>query len=212
MHIRSQTPQELVVEDSMVWLSYILAALGLINIFFSISQNKMNGLLTASFFLFCAMMFDRRMTFTFDAMQRVVRWRGKKFFKVESGTIPFDDITDIGTEATPGSESGTCFRLTIITREGSVPMAYSYSSRTDAYASLRQQILDFIHPGSYMPSPSPGILSSGIPADLEPSIRSLLAQGRKIDAVELLRSTQHIGLTDAMSRINALGQTTSTEV
>lgn len=63
-----------------------------------------------------------------------------------------------------------------------------------------------------LPTPRPEILSSGIPADLEPSIRSLLAQGRKIDAVELLRSAQHIGLTDAMSRIKALDQSMKAEV
>ncbi len=91
-------------------------------------------------------------------------------------------------------------------------MAYTYTGRLDEYAPLRQQILDFIKPGSYMPSPSQGILSSGIPADLEPSIRSLLAQGRKIDAAELLRSTQQIDLTDAMSRIKALDQSKKAEV
>ncbi len=134
-----------------------------------------------------------------------------KHFKVESGTIPFDDISDIETDSWD-SDSGPCFRLTILTAEGSIPMAYTYTGRMDAYAPLRQQILDFIKPGSYMPSPPRGILSSGIPADLEASIRSLLAQGRKIDAVTLLRSTQHIGLTDAMNRIEALDQTTKARV
>jgi hypothetical protein len=206
MRVKSQTPQELVVEDSSLWFSYLCAGSALFIIYFSIREDKINGLLTASFFLFSAIVAASRTTFTFDAMQRVVRWRGKKFFKVKSGTIPFDDITDIGTESSD-SDGGTCYRLTILTREGCVPMAYGYSGSADAYAALRQQILDFVRPGSYTPSPPPGILSSGIPADLEPSIRSLLAQGRKIDAVTLLRSTQHIGLTDAMSRIEALRQT-----
>jgi hypothetical protein len=204
VHITSQTPQELVVEDSSVWIAYVCAASAVIIFFFSIAHNKINTLLGASIFLLFAVIADRRMTFTFDAMQRVVRWRGEKHFKVESGTIQFDDITDIGTEAWD-SDGGTCFRLSILTKDGSTPMAYSYGGRTDAYAPLRQPILEFIKPGSYVPSP-PGILSSGIPAELESSIRSLLAQGRKIDAVELLRSTQHIGLTDAMSRIEAFDQ------
>jgi hypothetical protein len=211
MRITSQTPQELIVQDGSVWVSYICAASALVIIFFSIAENKINGLLTASFFLLCAIIADRRTTFTFDAMQRVVRWRGKKFLKVESGMIPFDDITDIGTEASD-SDGVTCYRLTILTRDGVFPMAYAYTGRADAYAALRKQILDFIRPGSYTSSPPPGILSSGIPADLEPSIRSLLAQGRKIDAVALLRSTQRIDLTDAMSRIEALDQTTKTSI
>jgi hypothetical protein len=211
MRITSQTPRELVVQDSGTWLAYILTASALVVIFASIAHNKINGLLSTSLFLLFAMIADRRMTFTFDATQRVVRWRGEKHFKVESCTIPFDDISDIGTDSWD-SDSGPCFRLTILTRECSIPMADTYTGRMDAYAPLRQQILDFIKPGSYMPSPPPGILSSGIPADLEASIRSLLAQGRKIDAVTLLRSTQHIGLTDAMSRIEALDQTTKARV
>jgi hypothetical protein len=211
MRITSQTPQELVVEDNSVWLAYVCAASAVVIICFSMAQNKINGVLGASLFLLFAMIADRRMTVTFDAVQRVVRWRGEKHFKVESGTIPFDDITDIGTEAW-NSDAGTRFRLAILTSEGSMPLAYTYTSRLDEYAPLRQQILDFIKPGSYMPSLPPGILSSGIPADLEPSIRSLLAQGRKIDAVTLLRSTQHIDLTDAMSRIEALDQTTKTSI
>lgn len=212
MRITIQTPQELVVQDSSVWLSWVLAACALVVIFFSIAERKMNGLLTAAFFLLCAMIADRRTTFTLDATQRTVRWKGKKFFKVPSGTIPFDDIADIGTEASSDSDVGASYRFTILTRDGSIPMAFSYTGRTDAYAPLRQQILDFIKPGSYMPSPPSGILSSGIPADLEPSIRSLLAQDRKIDAAALLRSTQHIGLTDAMNRIEALDQTMKAEV
>jgi hypothetical protein len=206
MHVTRQTPHELVVEDNSVWLAYVCAAAALVIIFFSIAHNKINGLLSVSLFLLFAMIADRRMTFTFDAMQRVVRWRGEKHFKVESGTIPFDDITDIGTDSW-NSDAGTCFRLTILTKDGSIPMAYVYTGRADAYAPLRQQILAFIRPGSYTPSPSPGILSRGIPADLEPSIRSLLAQGRKIDAITLLRAAQQISLTEAMSRIEALDQT-----
>jgi hypothetical protein len=69
---------------------------------------------------------------------------------------------------------------------------------------LRRDILDFLKPGSQLPSAEPGVLSGGIPADLEPSIRSLLSQGRKIDAVALLRSTRRIALADAMARVEQI--------
>ncbi len=211
MRITRQTQSELVVEDSSVGLSYICAAAAVVIIFFAIEQNKLKGLFGAAFFLLFAMLAYRRTSFTFDGMQRVVRWKGRKLLKVESGTIPFDEITDIGTEATPASE-GTSYRLTILTRDGSIPMAYTYTGRTDAYAPLRREILDFIRPGSYKPPSESGILSSGVPWDLEPSIRSLLAQGRKIDAIVLLRSTRHIGLTDAMQHVEAIEKTMETEV
>jgi hypothetical protein len=210
MRITSRTPQELVVQDSSMWVSYLCGAAGVMIVFFSISQNKLKGLFSAAFFLLFALLFGRRTTFTFDAMQRIARWKGRKFFKTESGEIPFDDITDIGTEATLSGDNSTSYRLTILTRDGSIPMAYTYTASPDAYASLRQDVLDFIKPGSYTPVSQPGILSSGIPADLEPSIRSLLSQGRKIDAVALLRSTQHIGLADAKERVEQIEETMRT--
>ena len=53
------------------------------------------------------MIAHRGTSFTFDSMQRVVRWRGKKLFKTELGTIRFDDITDIGIEASSAGGEGT---------------------------------------------------------------------------------------------------------
>ena len=159
MYIARQTPQELVVEDNSFWLAYVCAALAVVIIFFSIALNKINCLFGASLFLLLAMIARRRLTFTFDAMQRIVRWRSEKHFKLDTGVILFDNITGIGTEAWD-SDSGTCFRLTILTRESSIPMAYTYTGRLDEYAPMRQQILDFIKPQSYMASPPSGIQKS----------------------------------------------------
>jgi len=204
MHIASQTPQQLVVKDDMRWVSLLMVACTVIIIFFCIAQNKPNGLYGASIFLLVAMVADRKTTFTFDAMQRFVFWSGHKFLKTESGTIPFDDITDIGIEITSGAEEGTSYRLSILTANGSVPMAYAYTGSSNACASPQKNILDFVKPGSPRPSQGTGELSSGIPADLAPSIRSLLQQRRKIDAITLLRENEKIGLTEAVKRVNEM--------
>ncbi|MGH9646207.1 MAG: hypothetical protein ACRD4E_05255, partial [Bryobacteraceae bacterium] len=97
-------------------------------------------------------------TFTFDAGRRIVRWKGRRVFKTESGEIPFDDITDIGTEASrattvPGKRDVPIYRLTSITLRGTIPMAYAYSGQGDRYSALRGQILDFVKPGATMQSP-----------------------------------------------------------
>jgi ribosomal protein L7/L12 len=39
-------------------------------------------------------------------------------------------------------------------------------------------------------------------AELDASIRSLLKQGRKIDAVTLVRTRENLGLTQAVQRVN----------
>jgi hypothetical protein len=202
MKITSHTPAELVVEDSSVWLSYILGTCAAVVMFFSVTQHQPRALFGAALFLLFALIADVRTTFTFDSAQRVVRWKGLKQFRTYSGTIPFDDIDDIGTETSSGSDAST-YRLTIITPNGAVPMAYSYTGRNDAYAPLREQILHFIKPELQQAA---GLTSNGISADLEPSLRSLLEQGRKIDAIKLLQSTQNLGLSDSVKRIDLLEQ------
>jgi hypothetical protein len=92
---------------------------------------------------------DLRKTFTFDATRRIVRWKGRTVLKAESGEIPFDEITDIGTEATTaGNRNVPVYRLTIITPRATIPMAYTYNGQPDRYSTLRRQILDFIKAGS----------------------------------------------------------------
>jgi len=40
----------------------------------------------------------------------------------------------------------------------------------------------------------------------ETSIQSLLKQGRKVDAIELVRASQHIGLTEAVNLVNSIDE------
>jgi len=147
MHIARQTPQELVVVAGTRWVSAICAATALFTFYFVITRREPKGLFLTAIFLLFALLMHLRKTFTFDAMQRIVRWNGRKVFKAESGEIPFDDITDIGTQATQAGDTGVpVYRLTIITSRATIPMAYTHSGHTDRYSTLREQILDFVKP------------------------------------------------------------------
>ena len=154
MRIARQTPQELVIVAGTRWVSAICVAPALITLYFVIVSQEPKGLFLAAFFLLFALIMDLRKTFTFDAMQRTVRWKGRKVFKAESGKIPFDDITDVGTETSSAGDRGIpVYRLTIITARATIPMAYTYNGQPDRYSALREQILDFVKPGSTMQSP-----------------------------------------------------------
>jgi hypothetical protein len=149
MHIARRTAQELVVVSGTRWLSAFCAAAALITSCLNIIQHQPKGyFLVSGFLLLVALIMDLRKTFTFDAMQRRVRWRGRTVLKSESGEIPFDDITDIGTQVTSASSSSGAqvpiYRLTIITPQTTIPMAYTYNGQPDAYSALRGQILDFV--------------------------------------------------------------------
>jgi len=146
MHITRQTPQELVVVSGSRWVSAICAAGALFYTYFAITRHAPKGyLLLTAFFLLFALIMDLRKTFTFDATQRLVRWKGRTVLKAESGEIPFDDITDIGTEVTSaGNRNVPVYRLTVITPRATIPMAYDYDGQPDRYSALRRQILDFL--------------------------------------------------------------------
>jgi hypothetical protein len=201
MHVVRQSPTELVVKDSSVWMAILFAGIA-VALVAGLGFSLPLRLLVPAFFLLCGIVTARATTFTFDAMRRTVQWSGFKPFKTESGTILFDEIDDITVEASSNGNGAIAYRLSLKTRQSTVPMAYAYSGSRDGYAALRLQIFAFIKPG--LEAPAPVAHTDGIPSDLESSIRSMLIQRRKIDAIALLRTREHIGLTEAKKRIDAL--------
>jgi hypothetical protein len=134
--------------------------------YFVITRHEPKGLFLAAFFLLFALIMDLRKTFTFDAGQRIVRWNGRKVFKAEWGEIRFDDITEIGTEASAGERGVPIYRLTIITPRATIPMAYAYSGHGDRYSHsartdprLRQARLNDTVPRAWRVTPQPEIIS-----------------------------------------------------
>ena len=208
MHIQRQTPMELVLQDGSRWLAFVFVPSAVLVASTSIEKHKPIGLLVSAFFLLFAAAFFRHSTFTLDKMQRIARWRRFTVLKNESGSIPFDSIRDIVLDTQAGNNNTATYRLSLVTADGPLPMANMFQGGSiDHYQDLRQQILEFLgiaSAGSVVPSPEPGVLSDGIPSDIEPSLRSLLAQGRTIDAIALLRTRENIGLADAKSRIDSL--------
>lgn len=201
MHIVRQSPTELVVKDSSLWMTILFAGIA-VALVAGVGFSEPVKLLVPALFLLFGTITARATTFTFDAMRRTVQWSGFKPFKAESGTILFDEIEDITVEAAAGGNNRAAYKLSLATKQGPVPMAYGYSSSRDGYAGLRQQILAFFKPG--LQTSRPASHSDGIPSDLESSIRSLLMQGRTIDAITLLRTREPMGLNEAKKRVDAL--------
>ena len=205
MHIARQTPQQMVVVDGSRWISAICAAGAIFAAYRVVSQLYLKGLIMVAVLALFAMIFDLRKTFTFDATQRIVRWKGRTILKAESGEIPFDSITNIDTETTTTSSKGggtiMLYRLAINASGKTIPMAYNYRGVGDGYSNLRRQILEFMRPGSQSAA---ALMGAAAGESLESSLRALLRQGRKMDAVALLRSTMNLDLTDAMKRIDEI--------
>jgi len=200
MHALRKTNQELVFVDSTIWLAILLLGFSIFAAYRSYVQSSRGGFLAVGFLLLFSFLFWRKEIVTFDAGRQQAEWKRRRAFKVASGTVPFSEITGIGMETTTASHGVLTYRLTILTRDEPVPMSDVYSGNQGHYESIRQEILAFLHLDSDQAKSAQGApLVGGI--DDEASVVSLLKQGRRIDAIQLVRSTQKIGLAEATDHV-----------
>jgi hypothetical protein len=152
MRISRQTETELVVEDSGLWITVLLAIASAPLFYAAALPGKHGNVITALFFLICSLAFLRRSKFVFDATQQALRWNRLRFFKSSSGVIPFSEITAVTTESTSGRSSGSrIYRLTVATKHGTIPMTDTYGPGRGTYASVRDSIMTFL--GRELPPP-----------------------------------------------------------
>jgi len=148
MHIARQTPRELVVVSGTRWLSAIVGAAAVGSLYFVVPRREVMGYVVTAFLALFAVIMDLRKTFTFDAMQRVVHWKGRTILKAEAGEVPFDAILDICRQSQPAKNNEPVYRLAIVTAQATVPMAYTYNGQPDAYSTLRTEILSYVRNGT----------------------------------------------------------------
>ncbi|HZP04239.1 MAG TPA: hypothetical protein VFB43_05010 [Terracidiphilus sp.] len=199
MKIVQQTQSELVTADSGLFLSTLFAVIGVPMLIAGALPGKHGLLFGAGFMLLFAAVYLRKTTFVFDRGRGRVFWRKRKLFKVFSGEIPFSDIADIGFDTMPSDKGTTMYRLTVITASSRVPTSDMYGGGRKYYETVRDEIVEFLAASGSPISTAPSNLASD-----ESSLRSLILQGRKIDAIELLRSWEQIDLTEAKQRVDEM--------
>jgi hypothetical protein len=197
MHVTRKTNQELVVIDSSIWISVFLLCAFVPAVYLSVVRGERAGLLAAGFILLCAYLFWRKEVVVFDAGRQQAAWWRRRAFKASSGMVPFSEITGIGMECSTAGNNVLTYRLTILTSGQPVPMSDMYRGDKQGCDSVRAEILQFLHIENDEASSSSGVAH-------ENSIQSLLRQGRKIDAIQLVRISQKIGLTEAVDRVKGI--------
>lgn len=212
MRIVRQTPAELVVRDSSIWISIVCALAAGFVLYFVIAKNEQRGWIAIAVWLLFALAWVRRSTFTFSAALQRIEWKRLRYFRIAGGTIPFSDVQSINIESISSDKGTLIYRLAIATAsQGIVPMADVYSGSGQHYfESLRETIQEFVKPkASGTPKTGFSSASASIPlnpdaartAALNDSIRGLLQQGRKMDAILLVRQSEHLDLTEATFRV-----------
>lgn len=208
MRIVGQTPTQIVVRDSSLWIAIICGA-GFLFVFAMTAQaGNWKGMLGSSLLLVFAIAWIRRSTFTFDAGAQRIRWRRLRFFRMASGEIPFSAVQDILLEDSSSDRPNVMiYRLTIMTAGGKVPMADVYSSGREHFVRLQRSLIAFVR-GQTLAAAGPGAFAdnpeAARAAEVNASIRSLLKQGRNVDAILLVQRTDHLDLTEATFRVNQI--------
>jgi hypothetical protein len=200
MHALRKTNQDLVFVDSTIWLAVLLLGFSVFAGYRSYVQGSRIGFVAAGFLVLCGFLFWRKEIVTFDAGRQQANWIRRRAFASASGSVPFSEITGIGMETTSGSRGELSYRLTILTNDKPVPMSDVYSGNHKHYEGIRQQILTFLHLDAGVAQAGEGVERNG-EVDDEASVVSLLKQGRRIDAIHLVRSSQKIGLAEATDRV-----------
>ncbi|HEX3985548.1 MAG TPA: hypothetical protein VHX13_02970 [Acidobacteriaceae bacterium] len=197
MKIVRQSDSELVLRESTLWISILLALAALPLFYASTLPGNRGDLILAVFFAIGALVWLRKATVIFDAAQRAVRWRRMRFFRSASGTVPFSEIAGIGTETTSGSGGSTLYRLTILTGQQPIPFTDTFGAGRDRWTHIRDTAQRFLRtiPGTSLPAPG---------SDLDASLRSLLLRGRRVEAIRLLQTADHLDLSAATQRVNQL--------
>jgi hypothetical protein len=194
LRIVRQTDTELILRESTLWISLLLALAALPLFYASTLPGKRGNLIVAIFFAAGALVWLRKATVVFDVPRRTVYWRRMRFFRSAAGAVPFSEIAGIGTETSSGSGGSTLYRLTLITGQKPIPFTDTYGGGRDRWAMLRETTQRFLQAHSGNP----------LPAHLDESLRALLRRGRKVEAVRLLESAEHLDLSTATQRVNQL--------
>jgi hypothetical protein len=201
MKITRPNEHELVTVDSTLWLSafFLLASLPMFYVALHSSKSAWWG---AGFFLLSAFLCLQKSTFAFDGVRRSVTWRVLKFGRQRGGELPFDAIRGITIETSRGESGGQTYRLALVTADGPVSLATPYSSGQEQHHAMREELLTFLK-GAGAAVKAQSEYEEPI-QNLQLAVESLLKQGRKIDAIALLRSEQKLSLTEAHTRVTEM--------
>lgn len=199
MHITRKTSTELALVDSSIWVSMFLLCVFVPAVYRTIVRVGRAEFLAAGFLLLCAFLFWRKEVVVFDAGKQQATWWRRRAFKSANGMVPFSQITGIGIESNSANNNALVYRLTILTSDKPVPLSDVYRADKQRCDSVKAEILEFLHLDDREPVSSFGVAT-------ENSIQSLLRQGRRADAIELVRASQHIGLTEAVRLVNEIGR------
>ena len=199
MKVTRKTNQELVVADSSIWVSVLLLCVDVVFAYRGYVTGSWQALLGVGIVSLFAFLFWRKEVVTFDAGRQQAEWRRIRAYKLDEGTVPFSEITGIGMDSTSAKNNVLVYRLTMLTSGKPVPLSDVFRADKQRCDEVRAEILEFLHLDS-------GEAVSGGRNPHDNSVQALLRQGRKTDAIELVRASEKIGLSEPVKIVNDIDE------
>ena len=192
----------LVTYDStrLTWLMLAVGGVCLATAGYDVSigsrgTDRLAGLLgAAGTCLLVAIVFLERAWFQFAPATRIVTWRRRWALRQRSGSIPFGAVQSVLVERPMGDDGTPSRRIVLKTIAGEdIPMTVGY--RPDADGAV-------LHIASRIRA----LLGHDSVATHMHNVRALIAAGKTIDAIRVLREEEGLSLVDAKRRVEELTQ------
>jgi hypothetical protein len=140
-----------------------------------------------------AIVFLERAWFQFAPNTRTVTWRRRWAMRQRSGSMPFGSIQSVLVERPIGDEGTPSRRITLRTIDGrEIPITVGY--RPDADGTTVR-----------IASRIRAVLGHEADATHMSNVRALIAAGRTIDAIRVVREEEGLSLLDAKRRVEEIG-------
>jgi hypothetical protein len=191
VRIVRNSSQSLMLRDQSIWITVLcFASAAFLLIYQIVRQVQSNLWLTAGIFVLFGLAFFRQSTVEFDKTAQLCSVSTRSVFKRSRHRIRFADIRDVRVDAEPLSASlqRENYRLGLVTSSGVIALSDTYEPNLLHHTELRRTIFEALgrqEEGTAEPDP----------------IKSLVEQGRVVEAVALLRQRDNLDLETARQRI-----------
>jgi hypothetical protein len=155
--------------------------------------DRLIGLLGASATcLVIAVVFLETASFEFSTPTHLVTWRRRWGLRQRSGTMPFGAIQSVMVERPIGDDGTPSRRINLRMMDGAtVPLTVGYRPDSDGEILT---VADRIRV----------VLGHNAEETRSDDVASLIAAGKTIEAIKILRETEGLSLTDAKQRVDEL--------
>jgi hypothetical protein len=192
MRITENTSMRLKLRDRTLWISVVCFAAASFEVAsFAVHGGTWSELVPAAVSVAFGLAFLRATDVTFDKNRRICAVRRFDVIRARRQQLAFHDIKDVRIEVSSGDSDGISCRLSLVTASGVVPLTAGYEPDLSRHDAMRDTLLDEL----FGDSPRP--------AAVDP-IHDLVAEGRIVDAIKVLRLRDTLSLTAARARIDEI--------